>query len=176
MWFPDLQEIRTESLNRNSKPPFMYDCYNVLPYYTGASGPIKDTLSRIANSLIEGFNHKEKLPRYIFFIIDKDLVEALVDQLQDSGVDEGLTSLFNWLACFGDRLITARKDNMLNQRMGAVTFDTKICWVKMIPRPFISYSPNHNEKYNRSTWMYYENFNLVLGRKGKTTWQWRKTP
>ena len=166
-WFPILQEIRSESVKRNSKPPFMYDCYNVFPFYTGSSGPLKDTLTRILSSLTEGFNRREKLPRYIMFIIDKDLLESLTP-LEDFGVTEGITALFNWVAKLCERLVCTRKDNLLDHRMGAVCYDTKICWLKMIQRPFISYSPAVNkERFDRSTSKYFERVSQVLGSRRK---------
>ena len=115
---------------KGSDVPYLLDYYNVCTYYSSSKTSKKKTLSRFVNTFITAFNKREKLPKYIFVICDKDILEAMAPL--DHGVPEGLEKAFNYLARQLDRLILARKDQLQKRRLGAVQFDPKIIWVKMI--------------------------------------------
>ena len=145
----------------------MYNCYNVIPFYTGASGPLKDTMMRLINSLTEAFNRKEKLPRYIFFVIDKDIVEAVMSD-DDYKITDAIEMAFRWLARQCERFISARRENLVNERRGAVVFEPKICWFKMLQRPFISVTCKEVSRSSfDSTRRYSDKMNKIIATRRK---------
>ena len=117
-------------------PPYMYEFFNTFGFITCIGA--KNVLTRILNAIIEGFNRCVKLPRYIFIILDKNLIEAAVFYKYDYGVKKMLERWMRWLSRTLDRYIETRKQDLISKRPGAVSaHEPKIIWIKMIDRPHV---------------------------------------
>ena len=73
--FSEMQELRRRARAANAKPPYLYDYYNVFGFYTLRSSGNTRSIGRMLNSLIVGLNTRERLPRLIVLVIDKDIIE-----------------------------------------------------------------------------------------------------
>ena len=96
--------------------------------------------------MITAFNKREKLPRYIIILLDKDILDAMAPIDKDETIDNALEKCLMYMARQCDRLIAARKEQLLKKRLGAVNFEPRIIWIKMILRPAITsdYHPDNN--------------------------------
>ena len=72
-----LQLLKTESTTRHKRPPYLYEIYNVSAWYQNPLSDVRPTVARLFNSLVEALNKKSHLPRYVIFIIDKDVLESI---------------------------------------------------------------------------------------------------
>ena len=55
---------------KNMVPLYMLEYYNAFGFYNGAG--VKTAVGRIVNSLIKALNARERLPRYLVVVLDKE--------------------------------------------------------------------------------------------------------
>ena len=139
--FPILQGLKTQKIMLKKPPPYIYEYFNTFGFITCNGTSQRNILARLLNALIEAFNRREKLPRYIVVILDKNLIEAAVQANFDYGITKMLSKWVNWFSNMIDRHVEIRKQELLNKRPGAVESDPKIIWIKMLDRPHVQ-KPN----------------------------------
>ena len=54
-------------------PLFIHNFYSIIPVENLAAGGVKYATARIVNSLIKAINTKNKLPKYLLVMPDKDM-------------------------------------------------------------------------------------------------------
>ena len=119
--------------DKNFPQPYVYDYYNVFFYTQRKCASNMHVISRITNSLIEGFNHRARLPRFIIVLLDKDLIED-VNQFEYGTVDEYRKNLA-WLMRQINMLVRRRRLDLMDKKPGAVyNSDPKVIFVRMIKR------------------------------------------
>ena len=139
---PTLQGLKTQATMTKKSPPYLYEYFNIFAFYTLHNQFPRNILTRIQNALIEAFNRREKLPKYIFVLLDKDLVQyANSLDLFNYGIKDVLAKWISWFLHSVDKHLNIRKDDLFNKRPGAFAGkDPKIIWVKMLDRPHVAQS------------------------------------
>ena len=96
---------------------------------------LRPTMVRSLNALTTALNKNMLLPKYIFMILDKDILENL--EIEDHMPAKKLIKgEVKWLNKQVSRLLSARRDNLMNIRPGAVSAEpTHVIWLKMLVRP-----------------------------------------
>ena len=120
---------------KNLPLPYIFDKYNVLPLYAVTSSLNKSTLGRMFNQFFDGLNDNAWLPKYIFFMPDKDLIESI--QHYGFGCKIVFNKVLTWFAKNVESTLETRKDDISGKRSGAFTSDTTLVWIKMINRPYL---------------------------------------
>ena len=75
--YQEMQNLRQKARMTKTQPPYLYDYYNVLGYYSPRSSGNRRAIGRIPNSLIVGLNTREHLPHLVVIVIDKDIIEDI---------------------------------------------------------------------------------------------------
>ena len=133
--FPALQAMQQQAKLTKSSVPYLYEYYNVFGYYSMRSSGMRYCIGRILNSLIVGLNTRERLPRLVVLIIDKDIIE-------DVGIDSNrpsdeLPASIGWLFKQIEIVIKRKRMEIVEKKPGAVySNDQKIMIVDMLCRPF----------------------------------------
>ena len=129
--------IRTKNKAKlkNSRLPYLFDKYNILPFYAVSSSLNNSTIGRIFNQFIDGLNDNQWLPKYIVFTLDKDLIESA--QHYGFGYKQVFSRILTWLASNIEDALEVRKDDLCGKRSRAFLEDTTLVWIKMVPRPFL---------------------------------------
>ena len=120
---------------KNSLPPYIFDKYNVLPLYAVSSSLNKSCLGRMYNQFIDGLNENPWLPRYVIFLLDKDIIE--VAHHNGFGCKQVFAKILTWFGLHIESAFEVRKDDLCGKRSGAFLQDATIIWVKMVARPYI---------------------------------------
>ena len=136
-----LQDLKTQ-LTRKPTPAndqlHIYQFYNVVLYFASAASRVKSLLARVLNSVIEGLNNKERLPKYVVVLLDKDLIENL--DYFDYGIAEVLDECVYWLVKEINKAFETRRDDLRSKRAGALGTATEPCiiWLAMIQHPIVN--------------------------------------
>ena len=140
--------MRYGSTVQKQQSPYMYERFNVFYFFTSPLTFGNNTLLHINNAFIEALNRRDRLPRYILLILDRDLID-MVNRF-DFGITEQLEKCVKWLATQLEWSITARKEQMWNIKLGAIPLkDTKIIWLEMFDRPVTDNAMTIRNKFNR---------------------------
>ena len=132
--FQAFQAIRQQAKLTRTTIPYLYNYYNVFGYYAMRSSGNKHIIGRIVNSLIVGLNTRERLPRLIVLMLDKDLVNDL--NVFDHTADNQIADCLNWLFHQIEMLVHRRKMELMEKKPDAVySSDPKIIVVDMLKRP-----------------------------------------
>ena len=142
--FATLQTMKTSVPSNSKNIPYLYEQYNVFFFFTTQASKQTNFLARIQNAIAEAFNCRTHLPRYILMILDKDLIEAV--SYFDYGETRVLGDTTNWIAKELEHSIESRIEDLLSKKPGAVHNNTRIIWVKMIPRKGIQDISSHERK------------------------------
>ena len=138
-----LQSMRTSALINKKPPPYIYDQYNVFPFYSSQSSNVRKILVRLQHAFTEAFNRRIKLPKYIIILPDKDFIMAA--DFFEFGVKKLLCGLTMWLARELERMLDIRMNDLFEQRPGSVYHhETQVIWVRMTQRPP---APPSNERF-----------------------------
>ena len=129
--------------------------YNVVLYFVSGVSRVKSLMVRIINSTLEGLNNKERLPKYVLMMLDKDLIENL--DYFDFGVTEILDDCLYWLVKEINKIFEIRRDDLKSKKLGSLSTATepRVIWVAMIHRPIIQDERmkeiyNKRSKFNRA--------------------------
>ena len=155
--FDILQDLRNSMTTKTSIKDqlYIYLFYNVVLYFASGTSRIRSLMARVLNSIIEGLNCKERLPKYVVILLDKDLIESL--DYFDFGISEALEECVFWLIKEVNKLFEIRRDDIRGKRPGVLGTATKprVIWVAMLQRPIVNdacmkeiYSKRN--KFNRS--------------------------
>ena len=121
-----------------SSKPFIFDNYNVKPYFAGNTSLTRSPLAQFHNKVVKGLNKEDSLPKYVIFLPDKDLIEA-AEQV-GFGCKVVFEKVLYWLGENLDRALNLRKEDLRVVCSGALPAQDEplLVWVKMFTRPFIS--------------------------------------
>ena len=88
--------------------------------------------ARILNSLIDGLNENNRLPRFLLIALDKDVIGDL--KMFDFGVSKNLLALVNWLTRQIDIVIRHKKLQISEKKPGALGSkeDPVIIYINML--------------------------------------------
>ena len=71
--FSEFESIKLKAKkDRNIPPLYIQEYYNVIPYY--ATSGVPNAAARLVNSLVEALNERDRLPKFIIVMIDRDLI------------------------------------------------------------------------------------------------------
>ena len=115
--FSQFQAAKVEANLDRRRPPYLHEYYNVKFLLQPPLSNLKFVETRILNSIIEGLNEYERLPRYIIIILDTDLI-ASVDT--EFGVKISLTRLMKYLINQINWAMEVRRENIRNIKPGGI--------------------------------------------------------
>ena len=119
----------------NSHKPYLYDYYNVFGYYTTRSSGNRRAIGTVLNSLIVGLNTRDRLPRLIVLVLDKDIIEDVCIYNNPSLAAEVLEDNVTWLFKQIETHIRRKQIELTDKKPGAVYGnDPKIIVVEMLDR------------------------------------------
>ena len=132
-----LQAMKTKSAVDRTVKPYIYEYYNVVQMFPGMNSNTRPTVARIYNEFITALNEKPKLPRYIFFVLDREILDYV--NYVAFGVNRIITELITWLMKNVDKSIELRKDDMRMKRAVSVSSsgEPRLIFSTMIVRPMI---------------------------------------
>ena len=107
--------------------------------------------------MIEALNESPKMPRFIFFILDRDLI--LQANHYRFGVHIILDKVLPWLLKKIEKAILMRREDLKSKCIGSVGHEPRTFWIKMIQRPMIK---NHPFNYYNNTVNLRKKFNMIL--------------
>ena len=147
--FASLQALRAKSVLDKKPKPYVYEYYNIVPLYSAKNSNTRSTLARIFNAVVGGLNDRVRIPRYIMFIIDSEILEA-VDH-NNFGIQQILSETLDWLARNVDKVIDLRREDVRMKRPGAISSsgEPRLIWTKMVVRPIIQ-DPTKGHLYAQS--------------------------
>ena len=111
--------------------PFMSEYYNVMGDYKLMPGGATQVIGRMINTLIHVINKRQKLPKYLIVIPDKDVVNDVDVFEEDSHII--IQELTRWLVRQIDMIVRRKKLELLQIKPGALTgYTPKIIYVHML--------------------------------------------
>ena len=132
--FHTFVEMQQYAIRKRKNPPYLYSFYNVFGYFQSKLSCVKG-ITRIYNAFLKGMNARKKLPRFIVFVMDKDLIANA--NYFGFGASLVLERIFEWLMKKVNANIQRRKADLFNIKPGALALtSTKVIWVRMIKRPY----------------------------------------
>ena len=135
----------------------MYDFFNISAQYQTSSGQAHGTLYTTYNALLEAMNEDAKLPRFIFVLLDRDLL--LQANHFKFGVHIILDEILPWLIKKIEKAILRRREDLKAKCIGAVGHEPRVIWVKMLQRPLIK---NHQFQHYNNVVNLRKKFNNTL--------------
>ena len=133
--FHTLPAIRNEARLAKTDEPYLYQYYNIHPYFPSNSIIINNNVLRLANSLVEALNKRQNLPRMLVFFPDKDLLSALGPKFLINRPERAIARLIDWITNFVNREISTRKVDMYAKKPSSVSpGEPKFLWIKMLNR------------------------------------------
>ena len=130
--FATMQTMKSTAAMDKQSPPYVYEQYNVFVFFTAQTSHQINFLARVQNAMMEAFNRRFHLPRYIVIMLDKDLIEVV--NYFKYGESMILDKAIQWLSKELDRTIESRSEDLMQKKPGAAYSNTKTVWTKMIPR------------------------------------------
>ena len=155
--FATLQTLKTNSKSVEEKP-FIYNYFQITPFYQSSSGSPDGTLHKMLNSIIDGLNKTTIMPDIILLIPDRDII--LQANYFQPGIFGVMEMLMEWLDEEIYKVLTSRIEYLQQRVPGSIKENgTKVFWAKMVKRPFIKYHPY--PQYNKVVELRHQ-FNSVL--------------
>ena len=94
--------------------PYLFDYYNVTPFWKYSIGSIvRSPLARVVNSLIEAINSSKNLPRFIIFILERDVLKKAA--FYDYGSSLVIGNSLRWLIHQVTTIVESRKIDLKNK-------------------------------------------------------------
>ena len=137
--FTTFQAKKVEAEMDNVDRPFLHEYYNVKFLFKRPLSEIRSFEARVINSLIDGLNTSlKRLPKYIIFVLDKDIIESNLRRIQGYGIRSMMQASIEYLMKEANKLISRRKDDMKQRRGGSISSsaEPRIMWTTIIKRPF----------------------------------------
>ena len=102
--------------DRNLAPTYIQEYYNVLQFDSHKG--VKITVARIVNALIEAINSRDRLPKFILFMFDQDIIMNVDVYQQDALMV--LHQNVDWVVRQIDMIIRRKRSELLNKKPGAI--------------------------------------------------------
>ena len=135
--FPTLQNLKTQAVLKKRTLPYIYEYFNISCYVPNSDMYKANILVRTQNAIIEAFNSRVHLPKYLIVILDKDILESA--HTYSLHIRKLLSKWTDWIAKIIEKAIASRRENLFNIRPGAVAgIEPKVIWLKMIDRPEVT--------------------------------------
>ena len=136
--FPVFQQLKKQTLEAKSVRPYLYDYYNITPLYSPVVSTTKSVVGRVHNEIIGQLNKKDKLPRYIVMLFDKDIIEDI--DFDEFGVGQFFYDQLNWFANSVETALDLRKEDLKYKNPGSLwsNAEPRLIYVEMITRPIIT--------------------------------------
>ena len=150
---PALQTMRSANRIERKNEPYIYKQFNVRFCYTNLANTDTITKSRISNALIDQLNRKKKLPTYLVFMPDYDILKN-IENIQEINAAPVIDEQINWLMKHVKRSIDIRIEQLVKKCPGAVRINPTFIWLQMIDRP-ITYQ-------NKDVMEWRRRFNRIL--------------
>ena len=126
--------MKRQVKNAKTRPPYIFEYYNVLGYCSAKNSATCRVIARVLNSVIEGLNTRERLPRFLIIMLDKDVIEDVY--MFNYGASKQLCQVVRWLVKQIDIVLRHKWLELLEIKPGSVyTTDPKIILVSMLKHP-----------------------------------------
>ena len=127
-----LSKLKSDAVIEKRPIPYIYDYYNVKLYTANPLSEIRNTMTRLVNSLTKALNDATMLPRIILIIPDDNILRHIKDLTDIKPVCVGV---INWIMNEMDKVIQSKKDQLKQRKAGAIAAgEPKMIWVAMINR------------------------------------------
>ena len=115
----------------------MYQQFNITALHQNSYGNTQSRLTRMNNAIVEKLNAEAKLPKYIIFIVDTEIIEMA--GIYDFGIRDLLKDCLIWLSDNIVSNIETRIQDIKSKRPGVIFADDepKMIWVGAVARPTI---------------------------------------
>ena len=144
-------------MEKNGYPPYIYDFFRVIPLFKSSNGSADGALHRTYNAIVEGLNEYIRLPRYVFIILDCDII--VHTNFFAFGVRTILEKEVTWLMKQMEHAFLSRRDALKAKSLGAAGKYPKIIWIKMLPRPYVK---SHPIKFFNNTISLRQKYNEII--------------
>ena len=124
-----------EEAKRDKKklPPYIQDYFNVKFFADVKASALDKSITRILNSLTEAVNERNRLPKFLLVIIDKDMLSIL--DLFAFDANKAILETTSWLVKQIYTIVRRRRISITDKKLGAVfADDPKIIFVRMMRR------------------------------------------
>ena len=92
--FDAFMELRKVVVIKRRNQPYLFDFFNVLGYFQSKASMVRGIV-RMLNAFIDALNTRKKLPRFIIFVPDRDLITQV--NYPDFGASEVFEHCIEWL-------------------------------------------------------------------------------
>ena len=126
-----MHALREAAIKKREPLPYMYDKFNIKEFYprSGTKG-----LARLLNPFIEAFNEHHRLPKYIIFIPDKDVLANIKDY--EFSMAHIIGAVIHHIIKQIDLMIARQRHDLSLKKSGGILPESpKIVWVRMLCRP-----------------------------------------
>ena len=125
--------LRNAAILNKKSPPFLFERFNISAYFNTTSSMVKG-LACFIHPLVEALNEKQRLPKYILVIADKDIATTV--KYADYGSTYLLGSAIYYIVRLIDIMLERHKLELYDKKPGAVLDNQpKIIWVRMLEHP-----------------------------------------
>ena len=128
-----LQAMKSAAKIERKLIPYMYEQFNVIFAYVNQTSYVRSTAARALNAMTATFNRKNKLPTYILFMLDRDLLENI--GYLEHGVSHVIKKILGWLTREVNHTINARISDLIRKNPGTVRSTPYVIWIQMFQRP-----------------------------------------
>ena len=127
----------------NKQAPFLHDYYNVHFQFERPLSSVKLVETRLVNSFIDGLNTKERLPKYVVVLMDRDFIDI---EDFDFGVRITLEYMIHWIIKEIDKVIYRRKTDLRAKRPGAIAGhgEPRLIFCSILERPRNTHPRHHD--------------------------------
>ena len=126
--------MQNARIRQNKSQLFIYDHFNVKPYYPSQMPAIRNPFARIFNQLVKALNGEECLPKIIVMLPEKVLIEYI--NFFGFGISSILDSTIGWLVTQCNRIINTRFQKLAEFQLGCVCEgEPRLIWIKIINSP-----------------------------------------
>ena len=161
--YGSLQSMKSSvGIDEGAQMPYLYQHYKVTPFYQASSGSATGTLQNVYNSLVQALNKDNKLPEYIIFLLDHNLILE-IDFFYPGKVFV-LEQIIHWLSKQVDHAISSRREKLRDICPGSVGPQPKVIWTHMINILFINRHPYPTYNYVVKLC---SKFNGILGKEAR---------
>ena len=140
--WPTFVAQKTAATSKQRTLPFLFENFNLSPYFPGVGSNTRITIARIHNQFIEALNDvQQQLPLYIIVVPGLNIIEGA-----NHGGPGGkciLEKCLLWLIGAMNSALSTRKEDLKSKRAGALfpSEHPAFIWVKSILQPFIKDMP-----------------------------------
>ena len=123
--------IKRAAKKKGCDIPYLFNNYNIAGWWLNLAAR---GILRLINPLVEALNECCRLPKFIVFIPDKDLIINM--EANNFCAEWVMGAILHYMIKQIDLYIECRKQDLMDKRIGALVEDhPKIVWIRMLKRP-----------------------------------------